>query len=327
MARVLCPRFPNTLENRVHGRGVVGILKITPICASCILARRAVEIEGLADGLSGEERLSIFRSILETASLYTGPDIEAALYATMTFRRLKNMLNSEDPYREYKRRVFAEAKERATKIRDSVENIEDSREKLTLLVKSATIATTVFSRSFLHTVFGSPPSFNDIVALQLLVDDSDRFYDYLAEKSKGGEPVTVVYLFGSIAELPYDYLLIDFLRQNFNVYVYGIVRKGAYEDLVAVEDMEWIELEDHVDRVVSLETDTASVVVDETPKQVLDLVKDVDLAIVKNCMNTLTWKNLETGKPWLAMFYAGCPVIARELGVKPGSFNAVFSVE
>ncbi len=302
-------------------------MKITPLCASCILARRAVEVEEIVgDSTSSEEKLSIYRSILETASLYMGPDIEAALFATMTFRRLKNLLNNPDPYSDQKRLVFQKAKERAVKIRDFIEGLDEVKERLRYAIHASTLASTSFSKHIFSKALPEPPTLNDVYTVQLLRDDSYAFYNFLESRTRTGKGVNIAYITGSVSELPYDYILLDILREEFGAFVYAIVRKGSYEDFVSVEDSEWTDIESHVDQVVSLESDVASIITDETPRQVISRIEEeVELVIVKNCLNTLTWKNLEYGKPWLAMFYAGCPIIASIFQVPPGTYNAFFS--
>ncbi|MET1102364.1 MAG: ARMT1-like domain-containing protein [Pyrodictiaceae archaeon] len=295
------------------------VLKANPLCTACLLTRRAYEVEEFSDDPSA--RIALFKSILETANLYLGPDIEAALLASMTYRRLRNMLGSKDLYEDKKRKAYEVAKEKAKKLKDIIYSKKDAAEKLSLAIRASTVASVVQSVKYnlLKNELSSIPTLSDITAITLHRNDVNDFSNILRAKSSP----TVVFMTGTVAELPYDYILMDVLRDSYSAYVLAMVRSEPYEAMVFKGDLEYAELEDHVDEIVEFGSDTPTLIPGESSSKALARLEEADVVIAKGCLQTLTLRNIGIAKPVLALLYIECSVAARILGVREDTYNAI----
>ncbi len=283
-----------------------------------MLLRRAFEIESLQQNL--DVRVSWFRSIVETTSLYFGPDMEIALLATMSFRRLKSLVKQNDPYRVFhrKEKLVSIARERAEKLRSIVENRENPSEKLAVALRISSLATIVeHEYSVLEQV--EPPGYDFFVNTKIFGrDDSSLFIEFIRSR-----PRTIAFIPASVAELPYDFILLDIMKKDFNAYITAFVRNGAFEDYTTIEDAEALGLDEHVDDVVDIGSDAATVLSDEVSNAFEKLIES-DIVVVKGTLQTLHYANNRLKIPVLGLFYTKCQIAASVLGVEPGKANILW---
>ncbi len=300
-------------------------MKARPACAACLLLRRAFELEHLRGGEAAG--LSWFRSIIETAGLYFGPDIEVATLASMTFKRLKSLLKDDDPYREVKRRELDLAKETAERLRDIILKEADERARLAMALKVAAYATLAerglnnFSMGYAAAlkVVGGVDAMLSMLGVREGRMDADKVYEYLKRRSSA----TVYYLLGTVVELPFDIIALDVLRDVFAAYVVAVVRSGAYEDYVTAREAEEVGLEDHVDEVVETGSDAVTVTLEESSTLFASMASS-DLVVVKGELQSLYMMNNPPGPPLLLLVSTRCPIAAAALGVREDTVNVLF---
>jgi uncharacterized protein with ATP-grasp and redox domains len=300
-------------------------LKARPACAACLLLRRAFELEYLRGGETAG--LSWFRSIVETAGLYFGPDIEVATLASMTFRRMKSLLRSEDPYRNVNRRELSLAMEAAERVRELILKERDEGSKLSMALKLASYAT-LAERGLNNFAMGYTAAAKLITSIDAVMSmigvregriDSNKIYAYL--KSRLG--ATVYYLFGTVVELPFDLIVVDLLKELFNAYIVAVVRSSAYEDYVTIRDAEEVGLEDHVDEVIETESDSVTVTLEES-SSIYAAISSSDMVIVKGELQSLYYINNPPGPPMVLMVSTKCPIAAAALGIREDTVNVIF---
>ncbi len=300
-------------------------MKARPMCAACMLVRRAVELEQVGSS-KPSAAISWFRSILETANLYFGPDIEIALLASMTFRRLKSITGVEDPYEAVKRQEMELATRISGKVRDLIAKEEDGAKKLAIALSAASYATLV-QRGLNNFYFSPAPALavlNELEAALTIVGVKEGVVhvNRVVELLKARGSPTIYYLTGTVAELPFDMIVMDVLREEFNSYIVAIVRGKPYEDYVTAREAEEAGLGDHVDEVIETGTDSVTVTMEENASLYASL-SSADLVIVKGELQALYYVNNPPGSPLLLLVATKCPVAARVLGVELNKVNIV----
>ncbi len=301
-------------------------MKARPACAACILLRRALELEQFSSG-RGAASLSWFRSVVETAGLYLGPDIEVALLASVTFRRLKTLLRNSDPYLHVKDRLLKWAMEVGEKVRELIERESELHVKLELALKAAsytTMAERGLNNFYVGTleaskILGGVDTFLAVVGGRIGVNHVNKLVAALAAK-KG---ITVYYLTGTVVELPFDMIVMDVLREGYGAYVVAVVRSEAYEDYVTVREAQQAGLQDHVDEIVETGSDSVTATLEDS-KEVYTSMSSADLLIVKGAIQALYMLNNPPGPHLLLLVSTRCPIAASLLGVKPEAINIVF---
>ncbi len=290
-------------------------MKITPRCAACILYARTRELERIFGSTSSEgvgDQVAYFSRLLEAVQLYFVPDVEVASLAAISFKRLVSMVGS-NPYDREKQEVYDVAREKAKGVRDLVYGARTRQARLRLAVLASAMATRVES----YMTSYEPPSQVEIIAAKLEKDDTPLMDHML---STGG--YTVYYLPASIAELPYDYILLDLLRESYDVRIIAMVRREPYMDFVTTNDLGLTELEDHVDEILEYPGST-TVTKDEAPEAYEKLQGEKIIVVVKGILQTLYMANNPPSDRVFGLFYAYCDVAARVLGTTLNSLNAM----
>lgn len=299
-------------------------MKLTPLCISCTLARRAAEIE--MTKLDNKDKLAIYRGLLDTVSLYIGPDIEVAVLETMAFRRLKSLLGGENVYEPAIREFMNVASSRAKEIEELLEG-KTLEEKFITALRAATLATAYDAVGIPETILAEPPSAADLAligsSIKIGRDDTEKLLSRLRELGEGGN--NVYYLFGSVFELPYDRLLVRVLREDLGVSVVGVARGSRYRSFVVARDLEDVGVDEYLSEVVDIGSDTVTVTKEEH-EHLYSQLNSAGLVVVKGAEQAVYFHNnpLETSQAFL--FVTPCPVVASAFGVPRRSFN-IYLVE
>ena len=300
-------------------------MKARPICAACLLLRRAIELEQLGERKASAV-ISWFRSVLETATLYFGPDIEVTHLASMTFKRLRSITKVGDPYEHVKRQELEAAMNASEKLREAINAERDHMAKLKLALEVASYLTLV-QRGLNNFFFGAAGPLSVIKDVETLVNvlpmqegvvNIDELADYLQAVSSP----TIYYLTGSVAELPFDEIVMDLLKEIYGAYVVAVVRSEPYEDYVTSREAEEAGLQDHADEVVEVEG-SLTVTIEESSGLYASLSSS-DLVVVKGELQSLYFVNNPPGPAMLLLVTTRCPLAAKVLGIQPGKVNAVF---
>jgi len=291
-------------------------LKVTPLCASALIQRRALELETLEE-LSTAEKLSALRSIVESMLIYIGPDIEYVEVASVSYRIARKVAPVEKLYESLIPKALSVSEQRAGSIRDSLED-KPVDEAIPLLMRAAALATGYRLLDEPYRVLEEPPGYMDLVNARVGRDDSKVILDALRDiGSRGG---MVYYVFGGSAELPYDMALIERMRDELGVEVVGVVRSGRFEDSATLGDLEKVGLASRLDDIITVSGGDALFYGDEG-QHVLRLLESADLVFMKGELAAAFVHNSKLEARVALLFTAACPSIASAYGVGRGTVN------
>jgi len=293
-------------------------LKITPLCVSCTLLRRSVELENIFSNEENNMRLSILRELLEAIGLYIGPDIEATELATISFRRLKAL--APKIVELYDTLVTATLKmsiERAKDIERIVEDkeLEDSIETLLMAASAATGFRPIAGISRL---LEEPPSQLDLINIKKGRMETARILQLIREAASSASPV--YYLFASAHELPYDGLFIRRLVDA-GVHVVGVVRRKRFEDYAIAQDLDRAGVGELLEDIV--EIDGSAAPSSDEDEHIVARMSSAPFVVVKGGLQALYFHNNPLKAPTVLLFAASCPVLTKVFNVPPGSLNAI----
>ena len=293
-------------------------MKLTPLCVSHIFQRRALELENLRE-LGEPEKMSAYRSIIESMVIYIGPDIEPTEIMSVAYRVAKKTANIDGLYSSLLSAAYKVAKSRAESIRDSVSGME-FRQALTLLLRASALSSGYRVLPDPHRVIEEPPSYMDVVNAKLGVDDTEKIVSAFADRSRfeGG---SVYYVFGSVPELPYDAVLIELLREELGVEVVGVVRVNRFEDQATVSDLEEYNIVGVLDDVIAVSSDTP--LLGEESKQLLRILDTGSLVVLKGDYGAIVAEAVEFNTAVVLLFSSNCPVISSVYAVEPGTVNII----
>ncbi len=290
-------------------------MRLTPDCVRCLTCLRLGEVLRF---VGCEERA--FKAqcrILELVRDATlrGEDVTVA--ATETFRVVKEFSGLSDPYKEEKRLSNAVA----TKVlREFVEpvlaKVSDPRTRFRLAVAAAIN----FNRIDFG-VFGYSPSVDaaTVLSTEFAIDHVDKVFNALSNARK------VAYLLDNCGEVVADMQLMKVIRELFpKVEIVAVVKGGAFQNDVTVGDAEELALNEVADKVVSTESDAASIIEGYVPNKVVDEVASSDLVLAKG-MAHYEYLSTRVFTPTAFLLVAKCGVVAKSLNVRVGSSVAMFT--
>jgi uncharacterized protein with ATP-grasp and redox domains len=294
-------------------------LKLTPTCIACTLARRAAEIEALK--IDNSKKLGLYRDLLEAVSLYIGPDIEVVVLESVVFRRFKTLLGGKNIYDNIIESKLPTALTRAREIKGMLNN-KSLEEKLRLSMYAAALASGYAPLEVNEKILDEPPGPADLALIGSSIkvgrDDTEKVIGFLKDLgSKGGK---VVYLFGSVFELPYDTIVVEVLSEELGLSVAGVVRSSRYRDYVIASDLEVHGTANYLDEVIDMGNDALTVTKEEHP-HIYDQLNEADLVLIKGVEQTIYFHNNPLSAPYVYMFMAPCIIVSRALNVPIRSLN------
>jgi uncharacterized protein with ATP-grasp and redox domains len=288
---------------------------------ACALLKRAVELEMQEEDHT--RKLAIYRKLLEAVNLYIGPDIEVAELATVSFRRLKSLLDCKPLYEDVIKLNLSKAMSRAKSIEESLDGKPLDR-RIADALRAASLATGYRPFNTLDRILAEPPTHVDLAALGTSLrigrDDTWQVIEKLYSMRKDGG--IIYYAFGSVFELPYDAIVIRLLRDELGLGVIGIARSDRYEDYVTASDLEATGVADLLSEVIDIGSDAATVMKDDN-EHVYEQLNEASLVIVKGDIQTLYFYNNPPNAPVLFLFAAPCTVLSKLFNVPEKSFNII----
>ena len=231
--------------------------------------------------------LAMLHEVIEVITSYTTPGSEVTWLATMSFRKVKQLLGKDDPYETYKLMDLRLAREILKTYEKNLKNNEvNPLERLEKLLYLATAANAI------NSIYAGTEGFARSLASG--VDNPvirgfnpDRF----ASEVRGKQ---VAYVVNSLAELVFDTKVMSLLLEEFDVSdIIVYVKTEAYTNDATYNDLiEHVELPGQVD-IMRMETDAAGVDRNLSPRQVLKSLMGADIIISKGLMNYCGFTNLE----------------------------------
>jgi len=286
-------------------------VKLSPDCIPCILEVRRRELEMLE-----WDEAEASRVMIEVAKYMSGllsEDVNVTKLASQVYRKFKE-LTLEDPYfyvRESVLSKFSEIRDLALK---AVEGLRGYRRfceavKLSLL-----------GNSFDYGVAGfSPPSLELIGELMSSVRVERDQTPQLYEAVKASK---VVFLLDNVEELPFDYVLLSELKR-LGGRVVVIAKSGTFQNDATILDARQVGLQELVDKLIESGTDGSSVFVEEISDEARRELMTSNIIIAKGMAHYEYLSETPLKSKTFFLLRTKCRVVARELGVRVGSYVVV----
>ena len=285
-------------------------------CIPCMLTVRLQEMEMM--GLSEDVKLKAIREIMKylLESITSGMDV--TFIATNTFRIIKKVSENMDPYRNCKIKSNNIALSLLPYLRRYVDDSRDDVE--------------AFRRACIAAILGNALDFGiaeyrfsfkefevELANPTLSIDDVEKLLKLL----KPG--ISILYLFDNAGEVVFDTILLERIR-SMNVKAIGVVKSGAFQNDVTIEDIKTLNLNSCLDEVVETGTDGSSIFLWEVSEKLLNRLNSVELIISKGMANYEYLSNeVKIGKPIFYLLKAKCSIVAETLGIPHKSYVAKLS--
>ena len=286
-------------------------MRIEAECIPCVLSVRAKELEMLGVGREKSTRIIAEMATMLADSVFSG--IPLAVASTKSYRMLKEVVHSDDPYKGIKAEANREAAEVAAILRRTLSGLE-GYDRFMVAAKAALIGNSMD--------FGvadySPPSaeelLGEISGMELAIDHMHEVYDMLA----GGEQ-RILYLLDNAGEAVFDGLFAEVLGENGSSVTCIVKSDGGFQNDVTIEDA----IEAGLGNVCALlesGTDASSIFLDEISDAVKGELEEADIVIAKGMAHYEYLQDVELSVPTVYMLKAKCKVMASSLGIGVGDY-------
>jgi len=280
-------------------------------CIPCMLTVRLREMEMM--GLSEDVKLKVMREIIRYLLENAVEGIDVTFIATNTFRIMKKITGDMDPYRSCKIKSNSIALSLLPHVKRYVDKSKNDVE--------------AFRRACIVSAIGNAIDFGvaeykfsleevEVANTALSIDNVEDLLKLL----KPG--VSILYLLDNAGEVVFDTLLLEEIKRR-NVKTIGVVKSGAFQNDVTIEDIKPLDLHSYFDEIVETGTDGSSIFLWEVSERLLRRLNDADLIISKGMANYEYLSNeMKIRKPIFYLLKAKCSIVAEKLGIPHKSYVA-----
>jgi uncharacterized protein with ATP-grasp and redox domains len=285
-------------------------LEPIPQCIDCLasLSKDVVALTASADpGLASKVEDITARILAEAGNNHsTSPQI-----ANRIFNEIRKITGIDDPYKEFKAREMAHAREIFLHLEDQVADTMRSRAILAALGNSLD-----FFKNPEQTLIEIPDQFNK--GISFYYDGLDKFEAYL---SKG--PQRILYLTDNAGEIYFDGPLYDYLK-GYCRQISLVVKGGpSLNDLTRVELLS-AGLHDRFGSVADTGVSGVGIDWERVSEEFLELLNSADLIVSKGMANFETLYPKQVPAPSLYLFKVKCKPIQNYILAPENSFSALW---
>lgn len=279
-------------------------------CIPCILTVRTQEINKLVR--NKERAFEIAKEIGKYLIREASSEANLTKLATYTFRMLKKLTKTTDPYYEEKERANNIAIKIANNLIDFLDNLEGYL-RFEFLAKLATIGNALDLG-----VAGYMYNINDIVyevkKINIFINDIRKMYLSLKKSNK------VLYLLDNAGEAVFDKLFISEIRNIIKGNIVVVAKSDSFQNDITYEEALKLGLND-IAILIASGTDGSSIFLDEISEELKRELNSSDMIIAKGMAHYeyISFEN-KILKPTVFMLKAKCDVVASSLKVPTGSY-------
>ena len=248
------------------------------------------------------------RKILKDAK---SKELSSPQIANRILREIGHLTGVADPYREFKAREMAQAKEIFTQIKAHVGTDLRSRVRLAILGNSLD-----FFENSKQALAEIPRQFYNQTSL--FRDDVDRLEAFLQKK-----PGRILYLTDNAGEIYFDIPLYEYLHNICDQTVLVVKGGPALNDLTRAE-LQSSDLENKFDHVADTGTAGAGIDWEYVSYDFLDLIHSADLILSKGMANFETLYARKLLPATFFLFKAKCEPIRNYIQAPANSFLAMW---
>ncbi|MEM2261406.1 MAG: ARMT1-like domain-containing protein [Ignisphaera sp.] len=288
--------------------------------AECITCQLQVRYREIAMMFSNEnERIEVMRKIVEELNKLTSfcinrndPRCVPTYIATELFRIVKRSTGITDPYINSKIDAHRKLMDVYREAREFILRLGGFRDRILMALRFSLVGNMLD----MGVVNYRPPEVDRLLkeAIELQIyGDVSRALE-LIEKAEN-----VVMILDNAGEAVLDRLLAEVLR-NKGKNVIAIIKGGAFQNDVSVNDVYYAELEKSFSSVIDTGSDASSIFLSDVKKEVVDAIWGADVIISKGMANYEYLTEVEhlIEKPIIYMFVAKCNPVSINSGVPLG---------
>ncbi len=280
-------------------------MKPQPECAACVL-RRAVFEANLVDPAKAME---VVKGVLQTLCEKFDETKPSIKVWTAVHRKVYDILGTDDPYKELKRKSNDIAMEMFPLALEYYKKSQDKLRAAELLAIAGNILDFGVS---IKDPEDFRRKFQEILKEGIYHDDTEQLKKYL----KGH----VVYLTDNCGEIVFDKILIRELRKYVDKITLLVRGKPILSD-ATIEDVYYVGLHKEVDEVKTTGIFAVGVDLDIVPPEIKELLYSADLIIAKGMGNYEALSETDL-RPIVYMLRTKCDPVARDMGL-PRDVNVV----
>ena len=276
-------------------------------CIPCFF-RQALETTRLAELPEDEQRqvlIELGRKLSGFSLQSSPPEIARYLYADIAVRA------GRDPFREIREKSNRQALDLYPRLK---QRIIDSSDPLRTAVRLA-IAGNVIDH-------GTPGAFDIIKEIEAVLGAEFGIFMFHEFQTALRRADTLLYLCDNAGEIVFDRILIEEIKDRFQIEITAAVRGEPVLNDVTMEDAEQVGLE-RVCRVITNGSNAPGTLIGDCSEEFLRFYRDADLVISKGQGNFETlWgekKNI------FFLFKVKCDVVARHIDGSVGDTVLLFS--
>jgi uncharacterized protein with ATP-grasp and redox domains len=290
---------------------MVAYMFIHSECIPCIITVRLQEMEMM--GLSEDVKLRVMRDIVKYLLENAVENMDVTFIATNTFRIMKKTTGNMDPYRSCKIKSNSIALSLLPYLKRYVDESRNDVE--------------AFRKACIASVVGNAIDFGvaeyKFSLEEVKIANTTLSIDNVEELLKLLKPgVSILYLLDNAGEAVFDTLLLEKIKYR-NVKTIGVVKSGAFQNDVTIEDVKSLDLHSYLDEIVETGTDGSSIFLWEISEKLLRMLNDADLIISKGMANYEYLSNeIKIRKPIFYLLKAKCSIVAEKLGIPHKSYVA-----
>ena len=279
-------------------------MEIQPDCVPCLMTRVLFQARLVGNGCEFDAVASAMKTYAEEFA----EGRNSAEVATEVHRSAYKAMGVQDPYRELKIRSDEVASEYVERARAMVQSSDDS-----------------FRTAVLWSIIGNVMDFGSGIAIDhpdefrkksdallkqgISYDDTDLMKEVLS-KSR-----SIVYLFDNCGEVQFDKILIDEIRKM-GVRVVGVVRGEPILNDVSVVDVERVDIEKHLDRVLTTSQFAIGLDLKKIDPDLRNEMENAGMIISKGMANFEALSDQDVSIPIVYILRSKCVPVANALGVE-----------
>ncbi len=293
-------------------------MKIYPECVPCLLKRVLYESE-----LVAPEKAHMAQSkALEIINDEYHEGIVSVDLATKVHHAVYDILGTEDPYREVKKRSNQVADMFRPKVEEYLAEVEEGTIDGLKAHEIVAIIGNVLDfgiRGGMESPEALEDAIDGLIEEGLGYDDTRDVHDILSSDKEGG----VAYIADNCGEIVFDTYLVSYIRSVYPRDVYYVVRGGPILSDVTMEDAEWSGMTKVATKVLTTNSRFVGIDMDSITPELRDKINESVLVIAKGMAN---WEALSERhsqvSPIAYMMRTKCYPVAHSMGV-PQDKNVV----
>jgi len=231
-------------------------------------------------------QLAMLHEVIEVITTYTSPNTEVTWLATMSYRKIKQLMKEEDPYKELKRTELSYARGILDKIfKGDFKGLKED-EKIDFMLKTS-ISADIINMLYKDTTLTFEKEVDKIQEIQINGVSSNELLNEINGKR-------VAFIPNNIGEFVFDLEFLKLLVKNYDVRVKVYLKTGTYANDITYNDaVNNFDFPDEI-RVMPIDTDAAGFDKSLLSKSDFEDILSNEVIVAKGIMNYCGLHNLES---------------------------------